>query len=65
MPTKEKFPQTLNVTVENEGEGDDEYLELNGTIEEKAETGKDRMVAIYELKDIVTVKTQIVVEPSA
>lgn len=63
MPTKDRFPQALNVTVENEGEGDDEYLDLNGTLDEKAETGKERLVAVYELKEFVTVKTNIVSEP--
>lgn len=63
MATREKFPQALNVTVENEGEGDDEYLDLNGTIEEKAETGKEILVAVYELKELVAVKTNVVSEP--
>lgn len=63
MADKSKFPQTLNVTVENEGEGDDEYLDLNGSLDDKAETGKERLVAVYELKEFVTVKTNIVNEP--
>lgn len=67
MPTKERFPKTLNVTVENEGEGDDEYLDLNGTIEEKAIANEERLVAVYELKELVTVRanvtTEIVTEP--
>lgn len=63
MVTKERFPLILNVTVENEGEGDDEYLDLNGTLEEKAETGKEQVVAVYELKELVTVKTNITTEP--
>lgn len=62
MTTKEQFPQTLNVTVENEGEGNDEYLDLNGSLESKAETGKDRLVAVYELKELVVVKTNVVTE---
>lgn len=63
MASKIKFPQTLNVTVENEGDGDDEYLDLNGSLDDKAETGKERLVAVYELKEFVTVKTNIVSEP--
>lgn len=67
MATKGKFPKTLNVTVENEGEGDDEYLDLNGTMEEKAVANEERLVAVYELKELVSVKanvtTEIVSEP--
>lgn len=43
--------------------GGDQYLDLNGTIEEKAETGKERLVGVYELKQIVTVKTNVTSEP--
>jgi len=63
MATKKRFPKVLNVTVENEGEGDDEYLSLDGTLEEKAETSKERLVAVYELKEFVTVKTNVVSKP--
>jgi hypothetical protein len=63
MPTRERFPKTLNVTVENEGEGEDEYLDLNGSLEEKAATDRERLVAVYELKEILTVKANIVSEP--
>lgn len=63
MTDKSKFPQTLNVTVENEGEGDDEYLDLNGTMEEKAEVGKERLVAVYELRELVAVEVEVTTKP--
>ena len=63
MTTRAKFPRTLNVTVENEGEGEDEYLDPNGTLEEKASTSKERLVAVYELKEIITLKAKVVIEP--
>lgn len=63
MATKESFPPTVYVTLENEGQGDDEYLDLNGTLQEKADTDKERVVAVYELKELVTVKTNITTEP--
>lgn len=62
MASKESFPQTLNVTVENEGEGEDEYLDLNGTLESKAVAGVERLVAVYELKELVTVKANVTTE---
>lgn len=60
VATKEKFPQTLNVTIENEG--DDEYLDLNGTLEDKAETGKERLVAVYELKEFRVITVNVTSE---
>jgi len=62
MTTKKKFPRILNVTVENEGEGEDEYLDLNGTSESKAIAGEERLVAVYELKELVTVRANVTTE---
>lgn len=62
MATKQDFPKLLNVTIENEGEKEDEYFDLNGTLEEKAIAGEERLVAVYELKELVTVKANVTTE---
>jgi hypothetical protein len=62
MTTKARFPQVLNVTVENEGLGEDEFLDLNGTLNDKAVAGEERMVAVYEIQEFVTVKAAVTTE---
>lgn len=62
MAIKTDFPKTLNVTLENEENEDDRYLDLNGTLEEKAVAGEERLVGVYELKELVTVRANVTTE---
>lgn len=54
-----KFPTTLYITRENEGEGEDEYLQPREELNEAAELGKERRVAVYELTEVVTLTTKV------
>lgn len=57
-----KFPKTLYITRENEGEGDDEYLQPREKLNEAAELDKKKHVAVYELKEVVVLTTAVVVQ---
>lgn len=54
-----KFPKVLYVTRENEGEGEDEYLQPREVLDDAAELGAERRVAVYELKEVVVLTTEI------
>lgn len=54
-----KFPATLYITRENEGDGNDEYLQPREVLNDAAEIGTERRVAVYELKEVVVLTTQI------
>lgn len=55
----EPYPETLYVVRENTDKDDDEYLNPCETIEETAEIGEEKRVAVYQLKEVVTVRTHI------
>lgn len=57
-----KFPATLYITRENEG--DDEYLQPHEVLNEAAELGTERRVAMYELKEVVVLTTRITAQPA-
>jgi hypothetical protein len=59
MKTDKKFPKTVYVKIENEGDEKDEFLNLAESVEEHAEIGEAVRVAVYERKEIVTVTTAI------
>lgn len=60
---KKKFPATLYITRENERTGD-EYLQPREEINDAAEIGTERRVAVYELKEVVVLTTQITAQPA-
>ncbi len=53
------FPKQLFGFWENEGDGEHEFLSTQESIEDTAEVGARRRVAVYELKEVSLVETQI------
>lgn len=54
-----KFPKTLYITRENEDRSDDEYLQPREALDDAAEIGVERRVAVYELKEVVILTTEV------
>ncbi len=52
------YPNTLYVYRENEGE-ENEFLQESETLNGTAALDENRVVAVYELKEIVEVTTQV------
>lgn len=56
---KDKFPSEIFVSIENEGQGEDEYKLINETAEDAAEVNNPKEVGHYILQDVVTVEAEI------
>lgn len=55
------YPKTLYVEVHEEGE-DDEFLLCTGDVEEIAELGVRKSVAVYKFVNMVTIQGKVEIE---
>lgn len=53
-----RYPKQVAVFWQNEGE-EDEFLEVWKDIDDLAVVGESRKVALYELKEVVTVTAEV------
>lgn len=60
---KTKLPKQLIVTLENEGDKDNEFFNGHKTAEEAVEHGVRKRGGIYVLKELITIESVTKVSP--